>query len=102
MLDAPWLRAVYHYRQGEFVAALGHYQVAFEYAKYRAGKYQYDLVNQFTEVAAKNDSRRRFKKGIEWAQYLDIKVRWLRNEPTEEKLNYVYGMLKIARYDHQL
>lgn len=100
---APWLRAVYHYRKGEFVAALDHYQVAFEYAKYRAGKYQYDLVNQFIEVAAKNDSRRRFKKGIEWAQYLDIKVRWLRNdEPTEENLNYVYGMLKIARYDHQL
>ncbi|HGE1972739.1 TPA: hypothetical protein ACGKFT_005527 [Pseudomonas aeruginosa] len=80
-----------------------HFQAAFENAKYRAGKNQYKLVNQYVEVAAKNDDRRGFKKGIEWAQYLDIKVRWLRDdEPTEEKLDYVCYMLKIARYDHQM
>ncbi len=49
-----------------------HFQAAFENAKYRAGKNQYKLVNQYVEVAAKNDDRRGFKKGIEWAQYLDI------------------------------
>jgi len=99
----PWLRGVYHYRKEEFEAAMPHFQAAFEHAKYRAGKNQYKLVNQYVEVAAKNDDRRGFKKGIEWAQYLDIKVRWLRDdEPTEEKLDYVYGMLKIARYDHQM
>ncbi|PCR94582.1 hypothetical protein CP336_19685 [Pseudomonas fluorescens] len=99
----PWLRAVYHYRKEDFKPAMAYYQTAFELAKYRAGKQQYDLVNQFIEVAAKNDSRRRFKKGIEWAQYMNIKVRWLRDdEPTEEKLDYVYHMLKRARYDHQL
>jgi hypothetical protein len=60
-------------------------------------------VNQYVEVAAKNDDRRRFKKGLEWAKYLGIRVRWLRDdEPTEEKLDYAYFMLKIARYDHQM
>ncbi|RIZ16041.1 hypothetical protein AXX00_11910 [Pseudomonas aeruginosa] len=99
----PWLRGVYHYRREEFEAAMPHFQAAFENAKYRAGKNQYKLVNQYVEVAAKNDDRRGFKKGIEWAQYLDIKVRWLRDdEPTEEKLDYVCYMLKIARYDHQM
>ncbi|WP_339847969.1 hypothetical protein [uncultured Halopseudomonas sp.] len=100
---APWLRGVYHYRKEEFEAAMPHFQAAFENAKYRAGKNQYKLVNQYVEVAAKNGDRRGFKKGIEWAQYLNIKVRWLRDdEPTEEKLDYVYYMLKIARYDHQM
>lgn len=48
-------------------------------------------------------TRRGFKKGIEWAQYLGIKIRWLRDDdPTEEKLDYVCYMLKIARYDHQM
>ncbi|WP_322981259.1 hypothetical protein [Pseudomonas sp. C11] len=99
----PWLRGVYHYRKEEFKTAMPHFQAAFENAKYRAGKNQYKLVNQYVEVAAKNDDRRGFKKGIEWAQYLDIKIRWLRDdEPTEEKLNYVCYMLKISRYDHQM
>lgn len=99
----PWLRAVYHYRKEDFKAAMSYYQVAFDNAKYRAGKHQYDLVNQYVEVAAKNDKRQCFKKGIEWAQYLVIKVRWLRDdEPTEEKLEFVYGMLRMARYDHQM
>jgi len=99
----PWLRAVYHYRREEFEAAMEHFQKAFDNAKYRAGKNQYKLVNQYVEVAAKNDDRRSFNKGLEWAKYLGIKVRWLRDdEPTEEKLDYVYFMLKIARYDHQM
>ncbi|MNR25573.1 hypothetical protein D3C85_1427330 [compost metagenome] len=99
----PWLRGVYHYRKEEFEAAMPHFQTAFENAKYRAGKNQYKLVNQYVELAAKNDDRRGFKKGIEWAQYLGIKVRWLRDdEPTEEKLDYVYFMLQKARYDHQM
>ncbi len=99
----PWLRGVYHYRKEEFAAAMPYFQTAFENAKYRAGKNQYKLVNQYIEVAAKNDDRRGFKKGIEWAQYLGIKVRWLRDdEPTEDKLDYVCNMLKIARYDHQM
>ncbi|QAY82640.1 hypothetical protein [Pseudomonas arsenicoxydans] len=99
----PWLRGVYHYRKDEFAVAMPHFQAAFENAKYRAGKNQYKLVNQYVEVAAKNGDRRAFKKGIEWAQYLGIKVRWLRDdELTEEKLDYVYYIMQKARYDHQM
>ena len=99
----PWLRAVYHYRNDDFKTALVYYQAAFDNAKYRAGKNQYDLVNQYVEVAAKNDKRQSFKKGIEWAQYLGIEIRWLRDdEPTYERLNDVYETLKMARYDHQM
>lgn len=99
----PWLRGVYHYRREEFEAGMPHFQAAFENAKYRAGKDQYKLVNQYVEVAAKNDDRRGFKKGIEWAQYLGLKIRWLRDdEPTEEKLDYVYYMMQKARYNHQM
>lgn len=99
----PWLRGVYHYRKDEFAVAMPHFQAAFENAKYRAGKNQYKLVNQYVEVAAKNGDRRAFKKGIEWAQYLGIKVRWLcDDELTEEKLDYVYYIMQKARYDHQM
>ncbi|WP_260473535.1 hypothetical protein [Pseudomonas aeruginosa] len=94
----PWLRGAYHYRKEEFAVAMPHFKEAFENAKYRAGKNQYKLVNQYVEVAVKNDDRRAFKKGIEWAQYLDIKVRLLRDdEPTEDKLDFVYYMMQKAR-----
>ncbi|EPL14415.1 hypothetical protein [Pseudomonas sp. CF161] len=95
----PWLRATYHYRQEDYVAALGYYQTAFDLAKYRAGKNQYPLVNQYIEVAAKQDAAVKFRQGIEWAQYLGLPVRWLRDdEPTTEKLEFVRYMHKIARY----
>lgn len=99
----PWLRGVYHYRKEDFEGAMPHFHEAFANAKYRAGKNQYKLVNQYIELAAKTEDRRAFKKGVEWAQYLNIKVRWLRDdEPTEEKLDFVYSILKTARYDHQM
>lgn len=99
----PWLRGVYHYRREEFEAAMPHFQAAFENGRYRAGKNQYKLVNQYVELAVKNDDRRGFKKGIEWAQYLGLKIRWLRDdEPTEEKLDFVYYMMQKARYEHQM
>lgn len=98
-----WLRAVFYYRREEYKASMKYFHKAFNNAKYRAGKSQYKLVNQYVEVAAKNDDRRNFKKGVEWAQYLGIEIRWLRkDEPTEEKLDYVFFMMKIAQYDHQM
>jgi tetratricopeptide (TPR) repeat protein len=99
----PWLRAIYYYRNGDYRTAMDYYESAFNNAKYRAGQNQYDLVNQYVEVAAKNDMWKCFKKGIEWAQYLGIEIRWLRNdEPTEEKLKYVYEMMKLVSYGHQM
>jgi hypothetical protein len=66
---------------------------------YCAGKNQYKLVNQYVEVAVKNNKFTNFKKGIEWAQFLDINIRWLRDkEPTKENLDYVYTIMKKAVY----
>ncbi|WP_394244992.1 hypothetical protein [Halopseudomonas laoshanensis] len=98
-----WIRAAYFYRREEYATAMPHYQQAFDLGKYRAGKSQYDLVNQYVEVAAKNGKNKCFKNGVGWAQYLQVPIRWLRDdEPTDEKLDMVFYMLKIARYDHQL
>ena len=99
----PWLRAIYYYRSGDYRTAMSYYEIAFNNAKYRAGQNQYDLVNQYVEVAAKNDIWKCFKKGIEWAQYLGIEIRCLRNvEPTDENLKSVYEMMKIVNYGHQM
>ena len=49
----PGLRGVYRYRKDQFETAMPHFQEAFENAKYRAGRNQYKLVNQYVELAAK-------------------------------------------------
>lgn len=67
--------------------------------RYRAGGSQYLLVNQFVELAAKTDRWKSFKKGVEWALYLGISIRWLRDqEPTEESLQFVFAMMQKATY----
>lgn len=94
-----WLRGVVRYRNGDYESAFYHMEYAFEQAKYRAGGSQYLLVNQFIELAAKTDRWKSFKKGVEWAQYLGISIRWLRNEePTEEALQFVFTMMQKATY----
>lgn len=88
---ASWIDATIAYRSEDYSAAMDLFEQAFEQAKYRAGKAQYKLVNQYLEVCAKNDQKRRFKKGVEWARYLGIPIRWLRDrEPTEENLDFVF------------
>lgn len=94
-----WLRAVVRYRNGDYESAFYHIEYAFEQAKYRAGGSQYLLVNQFIELAAKTDRWKSFKKGVEWALYLGISIRWLRDqEPTEEALQFVFAMMQKATY----
>lgn len=94
-----WLRAVVRYRCGEYESAFHHMEYAFEQAKYRAGGSQYLLVNQFIELAAKTDRWKSFKKGVEWALYLGISIRWLRDrEPNEEALQFVFAMMQRANY----
>jgi len=94
-----WLRAVVRYRKEEYESAFYHMEFAFERAKYCAGKSQYLLVNQFVELAAKTDRWKSFKKGVEWAKYLGIQIRWLRDdEPTEEALRFVFFMMQKAKY----
>lgn len=94
-----WLRAVVRYRNGDYESAFYHMEYAFEQAKYRAGRNQYLLVNQCIELAAKTDRWKSFKKGVEWAQYLGISIRWLRDqEATEEALQFVFAMMKKGTY----
>lgn len=94
-----WQLASYHYRAGRYEDAYPFIQKAFDKAQYCAGGHQYLLVNQYIELAAKNEKWRDFKRGIEWATYLDIEVRWLRkDEPTDENLKFVFEIMKKAAY----
>ncbi|NMM29444.1 MAG: hypothetical protein HHJ12_19735 [Glaciimonas sp.] len=95
----PWQLATYHYRAERYNDAYTFIRDAFEKAKYCAGRHQYILLNQYIELAAKNDKWRDFKRGIEWATYLGFDVRWLRqDEPTTEKLRIVFEIMKKAVY----
>jgi hypothetical protein len=94
-----WMKGAYHYRRQEYKLAFPFFQEAFSKAKYCAGNNQYKLVNQFVEVAAKNNKRKEFNKAISWAQYLGIEIRWLRKDPpTEEKLDFVFAIMQKAEY----
>jgi hypothetical protein len=98
-----WNRARLLYRNGSDSDAFQHIAKAFELAKYSAGRNQYEIVNQFIEIAAKNDSWKEFKKGVVWALYLGMSVRWLRNdEPTEEKLRGVFNLMKLNNLRYQV
>ncbi len=94
-----WNRALLHYRKHEDKDAFRHIENAFELAKYSAGKNQYQIVNQFIELAAKNNSWKSFKKGVFWAKYLGISIRWLRkDEPTDANLRGVFDLMKNADF----
>lgn len=94
-----WNRGVLCYKKQDDEKAFIHIQKAFELAKYSAGNRQYEIVNQYIELAAKNDSWKSFKKGIAWASYLGIPVRFLRdNEPTDDNLRGVFDLMKKVRY----
>lgn len=95
----PWLRAVVRYRREAYEEAFPYFERAFQRAKYSAGQNQYKLVNQYIELAAKVDRWGSFKKGVEWANYLRLSVRWLRDKPpTEENLLFVFEVMKRAQY----
>lgn len=90
-----WNRALLNYRKHEDEDAFKHIENAFELAKYSAGQNQYEIVNQFIELSAKNNNWKSFKKGVFWANYLGISVRWLRkDEPTDENLRGVFELMK--------
>ncbi|MCG7602093.1 hypothetical protein MHM84_20335 [Halomonas sp. McH1-25] len=98
-----WLRGVACYRAEDFASAATHYQQAFDAAKYTAGEYQYLLVNQYIEVMAKTRQWRPFKKGVLWACYLGVSVRWLReDEPTTDNLKWVYGLMGLPQVNYPL
>lgn len=96
-----WLRGVIAYKAEDYTTASTHYKEAFLHAKYSAGDRQYLLVNQYLEVMAKTRQWLPFKQGAQWACYLGISVRWLRDEePTDKNLRKAYCFLGLlnARY----
>lgn len=96
---APWIKGAYHYRREEYDLAFPFFKEAFDSAKYCAGHQQYKLVNQYVELAAKNDKRREFNRAVSWAHYIGLEIRWLRSkELTEENLDFVFTMMKRAVY----
>lgn len=95
----PWQQSTFYYREGRYTEAYPFIQAAYERAQYCAGAKQYELVNRYIELSAKNDKWKAFTQGIRWATYLGIEVRLLRkSEPTKEKLEFVYESLKRIVY----
>lgn len=95
----PWQRSTYYYREQRYAEAFQFIQEAYKCAQYCAGANQYLLVNQYVELAAKNDKRREFTQGIHWATYLGLETRWLRKRPpTDENLKFAFEVLKKAVY----
>ena len=98
-----WCYANYFYRQKEFDKSHEYYRQAFRKAKYSAGKNQYLLVNQYIEACAKNSNFKEMKQAVAWAQYLGIKVRWLRgwDDPeSEESLKALYSLMGNHRMQY--
>ncbi|MBT0727614.1 hypothetical protein HGT73_09490 [Rosenbergiella australiborealis] len=94
-----WNRALIHYRKHEDKEAFRHIEKAFEVAQYSAGKNQYEIVNQFIELAAKNNNWKSFKNGVLWANYLGIRGRWLSNyELTDENLRHAFNIMKNTHF----
>lgn len=95
----PWLRAVCLYRAERFADAFEHSEKAYLLGKYRAGRNQYRLVNQYMELCAKTDRRLKFKQALDWANYAGIEVRWIRSEEqTKEKIDSAFEILSKAIY----
>lgn len=96
---ASWLRFIVHYRKDEDEQAWNWISKAYEAARYSAGSRQYTIVNQYIEMAAKARKKVAFRKGVEWARYTGISIRWLRDqEPTTENLDFLMEMMRRARY----
>jgi antibiotic biosynthesis monooxygenase (ABM) superfamily enzyme len=95
----PWLRAVCLYRAERFADAFEHSERAFTLGKYRAGRHQYRLVNQYMELCAKTDRRLRFKQALDWANYAGIEVRWIRSEEqSKDQIDFAFEILSKAIY----
>ncbi|WP_288345378.1 hypothetical protein [uncultured Pseudoalteromonas sp.] len=90
-----WCYANYFYTQKSFNKSYGYYEKAFNQAKYSAGRNQYLLVNQYIESCAKNGKYKEMKKAVAWAQYLGIKIRWLRGCDDPESEASLKGLFEL-------
>lgn len=95
----PWLRFLNCYRSHDDTAAWTWISDAYKQARYRAGSKQYKIVNQYIELAAKVGDRVAFRKGVNWARYVGIDVRWLRDkDPTPENIDFAMEVFRRSRY----
>jgi hypothetical protein len=95
----PWLQFLRYYRCGDDTSAWTWISRAYEEARYRAGAKQYEIVNHYIEMAAKAGDRVAFRNGVNWARYVGIEVRWLRDkEPSPENIDVTMDMLRLVRY----
>jgi hypothetical protein len=92
---SDWCYANFYYRKEDNANANIFYKKAFTKAKYSAGGHQYKLVNQYIESCAKNNKYRHMKKAVAWANYLEIKVRWLRGFDDPESEESLKGLFKL-------
>ena len=102
---SDWCYANYYYRKEDNENANIFYKESFTKAKYSAGTYQYKLVNQYIESCAKNNKYLDMKKAVAWANYLEIKVRWLRGFDDPESEDSLKSLFKFMgnsnlRYAH--
>lgn len=97
---SDWCYANYYYRREDNVNANVFYKKAFSKAKYSAGGHQYKLVNQYIESCAKSNKYRDMKKAVAWANYLGIKVRWLRGWDDPESEESLKGLFNLMGQDN--
>ena len=96
----PWLRFIRAYRAGDHELAWTSIEQAYEFARYRAGRPQYEIVNQFVEMAAKRNDTATFRKAVHWARYIGLEIRWIRKSPlTRKNLDAAMTILAHATYD---
>jgi hypothetical protein len=96
---SDWCYANFYYRNEDNENANIYYKKAFTKAKYSAGGHQYKLVNQYIESCAKNNKYHDMKKAVAWANYLGIKVRWLRGWDDPESEESLKGLFKFMGQD---
>lgn len=95
----PWLRFLTCYRGEDDARAWAWIAQAYEAARYRAGSQQYKVVNHYVELAAKVQDRVSFRRGVNWARYVGVQVRCLRDrDPTPENLEFAMEVLRRSRY----
>lgn len=95
----PWLRFQLAYRQQNYATAWLEIGRAYELAKYRAGRSQYEIVNQYVEMAAKCGTHQEFVGGVKWARYIGLKIRWIRGRDlAPDNLEFAKAMFRNISY----
>lgn len=95
-----WLRFQQAYRREDYLAAWEAISQAYESAKYRAGRAQYEIVNQYVEMAAKCGTTQDFRQSVTWARYIGLPIRWIRDRPLSAiNLEFAKAVLQRATYN---